>query len=160
MQSGLSENNPMRKELFVCLFEFCNDSECSSSQVTWPFSPTRPAAGFHQGCSSAQRPGFDPSINMGNFDCNPLKSFPWCKSNNRDQQQHLEKSTLHTKMVEPGFALAGRQITHRLALLYPQQINKYFLISHSSHLYTSGITPDRCCHKWDQCQGLGFRYLK
>lgn len=47
-------------------------------------------------------------------------------------------------MVESVFTLAGRQITHHLALLYPQQINKYFLISHSSHLYTSGITPDLC----------------
>lgn len=67
------------------------------------------------------------------------------------------KLNLGTGMAEPVFTLAGRQRTPRFVLFYPQQIKKRVLISHSSHLHTSGIAPELRCPKSEQCQGLGFR---
>lgn len=155
MPPGLSENNPMRKELFVCFFGSVMTH--SALAARWRGHSHQPSV--PQRCSSSHSPSFDSAIGMGNLDSNPSESFSRCKSNSRDQQQHLEKSTYTQKMVEPVFALAGRQLTHHFVPFYPQQI-KYFLISHSSHLYTSGITPELCCPKSDQCLGLGFRNWK
>lgn len=128
VQRGSLRTMP-RESSFVCLFELCDDSDPQKPGDVWAshqhltnISPTAPAAVSPRVHFIAR-----PPLSVLYF----VTTIPPEVSLDVKATTEISGSTLKTQcccteMVEPVFALAGRQIAHHFALLYPRRIKKYF----------------------------------